>query len=63
MGYRLSARRERLLMESGVNVVEIDPTRSVKRVVNSPIAAPMLITLPSTWQASPRIIGIDSVIL
>jgi hypothetical protein len=53
------ARRERLLVEHGVNIVEIDPTRSVKRLLTDISTASAsyhyAIYLP---QDSPRVIGI-----
>jgi hypothetical protein len=54
------ARRERLLLEHAVNVVEIDPTRSVKHLFNNKIANEyayhVVVYLPDE---SPYFIGID----
>lgn len=54
------ARRERLILEQGVNVVEVDATRSVKWMLNADIAAQypyhVAIFMPGD---SPRIIGVN----
>ncbi len=54
------ARRERLVLERNVNIVEIDLTRSIKRLVNDSLAAAyayhVAIYLPG---ASPHLVGIN----